>query len=194
MSIVCAAKKNGVIAISSDTQSSFGSLAVSTKHMKSSNKLYPVNGSIIGIVGWHAISDMVQHLILNEKKMFQLNNRMEIFSTLIALHGKMKSDYFLETDDDEDDQPVESNQLDALIVNKHGLFEISRYREVNEYHTFWAIGSGRRLALGAMHALYETKATAKQIVEAGVAAAAEFDDGCGLPITTKTLKLSTHVS
>ena len=74
-------------------------------------------------------------------------------------------------------------------MNKHGLFEISSYREVNEYKTFWAIGSGKRIALGAMHALYESKATAKQIVEAGVRAAAEYDDGCGLPLNTRTLRI-----
>jgi ATP-dependent protease HslVU (ClpYQ) peptidase subunit len=190
MSIICAAKKNGIIAISSDTQSNFGSLAVSAKHMKSSGKLYPVNQSIMGVVGWHAISDILQHLILTEEKLFQLNSKMEIFSTLISLHKKMKENYFLETKEDDDDQPVESNQLDALIVNKQGLFEISSYREVNEYNTFWAIGSGWRLALGAMHALYETEATAKTIVEAGAAAAAEYDDACGLPLHTLTLKLA----
>ena len=96
----------------------------------------------------------------------------------MRLHEKMKDNYFIETRED-DDQPVESNQLDALIINKHGLYEIGSYREVNEYKTFWAIGSGRRLALGAMHGLYEQSLSAKEIVEAGVKAAAEFDDGCG---------------
>ena len=110
MSIVCAARKNGNIAISSDTQSNFGSINVSAKHMQSSNKLYSVNQSIIGIVGWHAVSDMVQHLISNEKKLFLFANRMEIFSTLIKLHEKMKNNYFIETKED-DDQPVESSQL-----------------------------------------------------------------------------------
>jgi len=189
MSIISAALKNGVIAISCDTQSNFGSINVSAKHMKNSNKLYSVNSSIIGIVGWHAISDMVEHLITHEKKLFQLNSRMDIFSTLIKLHEKMKDDYFIETKEDED-QPVESSQLDALIVNKQGIFEISSYREVNEYKTFWAIGSGRQMALGAMHALYETKATAKQIAEAGVKAAAEYDENCGLPLKTRTLTVS----
>jgi len=189
MSVVCAAIKNGVIAISSDTQSNFGSITVSAKHMKSSSKLYSVNQSIMGVVGWHAISDMVQHLIIHEKKLFQLNSRMEIFSTLISLHEKMKDNYFIETKED-DEQPVESNQLDALIVNKHGLFEISSYREVNEYNTFWAIGSGRRFSLGAMHALYDTKASAKTLVEAGVKAATEFDESCGLPMNTRTMKLT----
>jgi len=188
MSIVCATIKNGVGAISSDTQSNFGSITVSAKHMRNSSKLYSINKSVMGIVGWSAVSDMMEHLITHDKKIFQLNNRMDIFSTLLKLHVKMKDDYHIETKED-DDQPVESSQLDALIINKYGLFEIGSYRDVNEYNTYWAIGSGRRLAMGAMHALYETKATAKEIVEAGVKAAIEFDDGCGLPLETKTLSI-----
>ena len=188
MSIICAAIKDGNIAISSDTQSNFGSLTVSSSHNKNSNKLYSVKKSIIGIVGYYAVSDIIEHLILTEKKIFKLNNKMEIYSTLLEMQNKMKEKYFIETRED-DDQPVESNQLDALIINKHGLFAISSYREVDEFKTFWAIGSGKRLALGAMHALYGTDASAKEIVEAGVTAAAEFDDGCALPLNTKTMAM-----
>jgi len=190
MSIICGAIKNGVVAISSDTLQSYGSIKISSSHIKNSNKLYSVNGSVIGIVGWNAISDMIEHLIINDKKVFKLSNRMEIFSTLKELHKKMKDEYYIETKEDEDDQPVESSQLEALIINKYGLFEIGSYREVNEFNTFWAIGSGQKIALGAMHSLYGNKITARAIVEAGVKAAAEFNDSCSLPLNTKTIKLA----
>jgi len=180
--------KNGIVAISSDTQTNYGSLKVSAKHFRNIRKMFPINKSVMGIVGWVAISDMMEYLFLNEKKLFELNSRMEIYGTLLRLHEKMKEEFFIETKED-DEQPVESSQLDALIVNKHGIFEISSYREVNEYSTFWAIGSGRRLGLGAMHALYDSKASAKEIVEAGVRASAEFDDSCGLPLKTRTINL-----
>ena len=188
MSIICAAIKNGVVAISGDTQKSYGSLNVSAKHIRNSKKLYSVKRSVIGIVGWQAMTDVVEHLISHEKEMFQLETRMEIFSTLLRLQQKMKDDYYVEPKED-NDQPVESNQLTALIANRQGIFQIGSYREVNEYSTYWAIGSGKRLALGAMHALYGTSASAKKVVEAGVQAAAEFDDGCSLPLTTRTMKL-----
>ena len=188
MSIICAAKKSGIVAISSDTQTNYGTLKVSAKHFRNMNKMFPINKSVVGIVGWVAISDMMEYLFLNDKKLFELNSRMEIYGTLLRLHEKMKNDFFIETKED-DDQPVESSQLDALIVNKHGIFEISSYREVNEYQTFWAIGSGRRIGLGAMHALFDSKASAKEIVEAGVRAGAEFDDSCGLPLKTRTMSL-----
>ena len=188
MSIVCAAIKNGVVAISADTQTSYGSLSVSATHMKNSGKLYAIKRSVIGVVGWRAMTDVLEHLMINEKELFQLDNRMDIFSTLLKLQEKMKDEYYIDTTEDSD-QPVESNQLTAMIVNKHGIFQVGSYREVNQYNTYWAIGSGKRLGLGAMHALYNTNVSAKRIVEAGVRAAAEYDDSCSLPLNTRTVKL-----
>ncbi|MFT5115394.1 MAG: ATP-dependent HslUV protease subunit HslV [Parasphingorhabdus sp.] len=193
MTVICAAIKNGVAAISSDTQTNFGSTIASAKHKKNSNKLFSVNGSVLGFTGWCAMADALEHMILTERKLFQLKSRMQIFTTFLELHAKLKKEYFVETKDGEE-QPVESSQIDALIVNKHGLFEISGYREVSEYLTYWSIGSGRNVALGAMHALYSEKKTAKQIAEAGVRAAAEFDDGCGLPLNTRTMQMDNKKS
>ena len=189
MSIVCAVKKNNEVAISADTLTSYGSLLASSRHLKNSGKLYKVNGSVIGLVGWSAICGIVEHLILLDKKIFQLGDRMEILSTLLVLHERMKDDYYLKTFEDRD-QPVESIQLQGLVVNRNGLFEINSYREVNEYLTFWAMGSGKRLALGAMHALYDQEMSAKAIAEAGVRAASEFDDGCSLPLKSRTIRAS----
>ena len=63
--------------------------------------------------------------------------------------------------------------------------------EVNEYNTFWGIGSGRKFAIGAMNALYDLNFTAKEIAESGVIAASEFDDGCSLPLYSETIKLKS---
>jgi len=191
MSIVCAAINNGEVAISADTLMSCGALTASSTHLENSSKLYPVNGSVIGLVGWCAISTVLAHLIEQDGKLFRFDNRMETLASLLKLHQKMKRDYFLESREGRD-QPVESTQLQALIVNAHGLFEACSYRSVSEYKTFWAIGSGRRLALGAMHATYATRKTARAIAEAGVSAAAEFDDGCGLPLTSRVIALKSR--
>jgi len=188
MSIVCAARKNGEIAISGDSLTNYGSLRASSSYVANSSKLYRVNGSVIGLVGWCAISTVLEHLMQQEKKLFRFGNRMEILTTLLELHQKMKRDYFLQSYDDRD-QPVESTQMHALIVNANGLFEVSSYRSVIEYKTFWAVGSGRRFALGAMHAVYAARKSARTIAEAGVRAAAEFDDGCSLPLRSKVINV-----
>lgn len=188
MTIVAAAIKNGQVCIAGDTQSNFGSLKVNRKYVQDHKKIFEVNGNAIGVVGWSATCQILEHLIETNPELFKLNNRWEIFETLLTLHEKLKDDYFIETSEDSD-QPVESNQLDALIINQHGIFQIGSYREVHEFTTFWALGSGKRIALGAMHSLYNTNATAQEIAEAGVKAAAEFDDGCNLPLTSVLLDM-----
>ena len=188
MSIVCAAVKGGEIAISADSLASYGALKASREHLDNSGKLFEVNDSVIGLVGWCAVSTLFEHMIEHEQALFRLDSRMEIFDTLLILQQKMKDDYLLETRESRD-QPVESIQLDGLIVNANGLFEIGSYREVNQFRTFWAVGSGKRLSLGAMHALYAGDSNASEIAEAGVRAAAEFDDSCRLPLETRVVRV-----
>jgi len=187
MTVITAAIKDGKISISSDTQLNFGSLKVNAKYVHDRDKLFSVNNSVIGITGWSATSQILEHLIQTDPSTFKLNNRWEIFETLLALQERLKNEYFIETNEDSD-QPVESNQLDGLIINSSGIFQFGSYREVHQYEQFWAVGSGKRLALGAMHALYDSAASAQDISEAGIKAAAEFDDGCNLPLKTVVLE------
>lgn len=189
MSIVCAVRKNGEIAISADTLTKFGALSASSDYRVNSSKLFRVNDSVVGLVGWCAISTALEHLIKVDRELFRFGNRMEILGSLLELHRRMKRDYFVESREDRD-QPVESSQLQGLIVNAGGLYEVCSYRSVTEYKNFWAVGSGRRLALGAMYATYRAAKSARAVAEAGVRAAAEFDDGCGLPLKTKIVGTS----
>lgn len=188
MTIIAAVKKNGLVCIAGDTQSNFGSLQVSSKYINNSTKLFKMNNNILGVTGWCATSQILEHFIEVKPELFKLDTRRDIFESFLGIHEKLKNDYFIETTE-ESEQPVESNQLDALIINKNGIFEVSSYREVHEHNLFWALGSGKRIALGAMHALYDTDATAQKIAEAGAKAASEFDDGCGLPIQSLVLEL-----
>lgn len=189
MTIIAAAIKDRKISISCDTQTNFGSLKVNASSMNDHNKLFEVNNSVIGVSGWSATTQIIEHLIETSPDMFKLSSRWEIFEMLLAVHQKLKDDYFIETSEDSD-QPVESNQLDGLVINRQGIFSFGSYREVHQWDKYWALGSGKRLALGAMHALYETDASARDISEAGVKAAAEYDDGCNLPLKTIVLDVA----
>jgi ATP-dependent HslUV protease, peptidase subunit HslV len=60
---------------------------------------------------------------------------------------------------------------------------------VFEFERFWAIGSGRRFALGAMHAVFDKARTARDVAAAGVSAGCEFDTNSSAPMRLKTLKL-----
>ena len=56
-------------------------------------------------------------------------------------------------------------------------------REVFEYTQFWAVGSGREFALGAMQSLYGRLRSADAVARAGVEAGAMFDKNSALPMT-----------
>ena len=68
---------------------------------------------------------------------------------------------FIETTE-HSNQPVESNHLNTLIINKNGFFKIGSYNEINEFTRFRAIGSGRELAFGAMHAVLGARPNRKR--------------------------------
>jgi ATP-dependent protease HslVU (ClpYQ) peptidase subunit len=61
---------------------------------------------------------------------------------------------------------------------------------VFEFDRFWAIGSGRDFALGAMFTLYGKSKDARKVAEAGVLAGAEFDTGTSLPLAVSEVALS----
>ena len=80
--------------------------------------------------------------------------------------------------------------MDCLIANPHGIFGVAAHRTVQEFSRFYAYGSGSDYALGAMYFAYgNPKLDAEQIARHGIEAAAEFDDGTGLPITCFTLRV-----
>lgn len=189
MSIVTAVKKGGTICIAADTLSKHGSTKVRPAHKQNHTKLHKIGRSILGFTGWEAIERVILHLVQTRKEFQSLNSCEEIFDVLLRLHKVLRDEYFVNPQEKED-QPVESNQISAIIINKNGLFEIDSYREVNQYHDFWASGSGQDFALGAMHTLYsQRKLTARAIAEAGVRAACEYDDGCDLPLESRTIRL-----
>ena len=116
------------------------------------------------------------------------SSREAVFETARKLHEIMKSEYFMDPQE-EKEQPVESSQISALIAGPSGIFELESYRSVAQYTRFWAIGSGKKLAIGAMHAVYDRFDDAQQIAEAGLRAACEFDDGCSAPFETRSVAL-----
>src|SRR5687767_4792063 len=80
------------------------------------------------------------------------------------------------------------SQMTVMIANPTGIFAVYSMREVFEFDRFWAIGSGRDFALGAMYAVYNKAKGAAAVAEAGVIAGAEFDTGTALPINLHEVK------
>lgn len=192
MSTVVVVKKAGKVCIAADSLTSFGDLKLNSMYDAAHDKILHYDANYIGIVG-SAAHQLVMESIFSSKKNTEkvevdFSSRLSIFETFRALHPLLKEKYFLNSKD-EDDDPYESTQIDALIANPYGIFGIHSLREVTEYKKFWAIGSGAEYALGAMFALYEKAASAEEIAHAGVAAGAEFNNASSMPLSSYVIDL-----
>ena len=181
MSVVVVVRKGSRAVMAADTQTSDGSIVLSADYITNHKKLVAFGDSFLGFAGWSASQEIMQSVIRHHADKLDFSNREAVFETARKIHGLLKSEYFLETQEDKD-QPVESSQLSMLVAGPRGIFELESYRAVSEYKRFWAIGSGRRFAVGAMHAVFEQYDDPLAIARAGVAAACQFDDGCSLPM------------
>ena len=189
MSTIVMARKGNSACIAADTLTSFGELRQHSKYEKGSDKIFFEGESYIGIVGSAAHELVMKSLLENVGHDF--SSRRNIFESLRRMHTLLKEKYFLNPKEENDDA-YESSRIDALIVNRKGIFAIFALREVFEYSRFWAIGSGGDFALGAMSALYEHDGLdAEEIARAGVAAGIEFNNSSAPPITTYTLELES---
>ncbi|MFK8032089.1 MAG: MFS transporter [Gammaproteobacteria bacterium] len=189
MSIIVALRKGNQAVIAADTAQSDETMVMRAKYLVNNEKILRAGDSFVGLAGWSASQDIFESLAREQPELLKFESRASIFDSFRAMHEVMKEKYFIDTQEDKE-QPVESSQVGALIVNPHGIFEIESYRSVSEYTRFWALGSGKRLAMGAMHALYDTTDDVGAIARAGVEAACEFDDGCSLPLTCHVVTLA----
>src|SRR5262245_60813109 len=187
MTTLVAVRKNDEIAIAADSLTTFGDTRLSAEYDRTSEKIVQYKGTYIGLCG-SAAHQLVFESLLAKHDDLDFTNRQSIFETFRMLHPILKEQHFLKTKEDEDD-PYESTQITALIANRRGIFGVYSMREVFEYTRYWAAGSGREFALGAMNALYDRLETAQAVAKAGVEAGALFDKNSALPLTLYTLSL-----
>lgn len=179
MTICVVVKKNNEVAIASDTLVTFGDTRLSNTY-EANDKIFQVGESYITLAGTAAHFPVMRKLLSGMAEDCKLGNRDEVFDTYSKVHQLLKEKFFLNTAEDEDD-PYESSQITSLIANPYGIFGVYSYREVFSFDRFWAIGSGKCFALGAMYAAYDRLGSAREVAEMGVQAGAEFDKSSSGP-------------
>jgi ATP-dependent HslUV protease subunit HslV len=184
MTTIVVVRKDGVISIAADSQSTFGDMRLAAADDMRWNKIFQHGDSYFAICG-SAAHDLVLQSALKKMKKLDFSSRTAIFESFRKLHGKLKDDFFLKPDEEEDDA-YESSQMTVLIANQHGIFGVYSLREVYEFQRFWAIGSGRDYAIGAMNAVYE-QLDASEIAKVGVETGCTFDVASSLPMTTYSI-------
>ncbi len=190
MSTIVVVRKQGVAVIAADSLTTFGDTRQSAAFDAAHDKIFHSHDSYIGIVG-SAAHQMVLESACERVKDLDFLGRRAIFESFLKLHPTLKEHYFLNPKEDEDDA-YESTQIDALLVNRKGIFGIFSLREVFEYTRFWAIGAGSEIALGAMGALYDRLDSAEEIAREAIAVAAEFNSTTALPLTCYSVVLDTE--
>lgn len=188
MSTIVVVKKNGKACIAADSLTTFGDLRMGATYDTGHNKIQHYGDGYFGIVGSAAHALVMESVMKHNKVKLEFGDRMSIFETFRKLHPLLKDKYFLIAKDEAED-PYEATHIDAVICNPNGIFGVYSLREVSEYNSFWAIGSGSEFALGAMHALYNRLDSAEEIARAGVEAGAEFNTATSLPLSLYTVDL-----
>ena len=189
MTTVTVVRKAGVAAIAADTLIKWGSAKESATYIANHDKILRVGESLVGVTGTATFTAILRDYFDHSSEEVRLDSPSHIFRAWNRLHGILKERYFLLPEEDKEDA-LESSRMDCLIANPHGIFGVAAHRTVQQFSKFYAYGSGSDYALGAMYSAYaDPQLGAEQIARHGIEAAAEFDDGTGLPVTAYSVQL-----
>ena len=187
MTTIVLVRKGDSAVIAADSLTTFGTTRLSPAYDRSPEKIVAYRDSFLGVAG-SAAHQLVLENLLERNPSLELHGKAAIYETFRKLHPVLKEEAFLNPKEEEDD-PYESSQMTVMIANSSGIYAVYSMREVFEFDRFWAIGSGRDFALGAMFVLYGKGRNAAAIAEAGVMAGAEFDTGTAAPVLLHEVKL-----
>ena len=188
MTTLVVVRKNNEVAIAADSLTTFGDTRLPANFDRASDKIVHFRGTYIGLCG-SAAHQLVFESLLAKHSDSDFSNKRAIFETFRKLHPILKEQHFLNPKE-EDDDPYESTQVTAVIANSSGIFGVYSMREVFEYTQFWAVGTGREFAIGAMFSLYDRLRSAEAVARAGIEAGATFDKNSGLPLTIYTMPVA----
>ena len=188
MTTIVVVRKAGSAVIAADSLTTFGTTRLAPTYDRHPHKVVAYRDSFIGVAGSAAHQLVLENLLLRNQDL-DLNGKAAIYESFRKLHPLLKDEAFLNPKEEEDD-PYESSQMTMMIVNPTGIYAVYSMREVFEFDRFWAIGSGRDFALGAMYTIYGEAAGVASIARAGVLAGAEFDTGTAEPISLHEVALA----
>ena len=189
MTTIAVVRKNGYVAIAADTMTKWGSGKETADYIVNNHKTFKVGDTVLAITGNTTFKAILTDYFARPKVTARFDSVHNIFKTWQALHAVLKEEYFLNATAASDD-PVESTRVDVLLANKHGIFGVAAHRTVQEFSKFYAFGSGADYAMGSLFATYkDSHRDAQDLAKLAVEAAAEFNDGTALPLTSHRIKL-----
>ncbi len=187
MTTIVVVRKGDSAVIAADSLTTFGTTRLAPQYDRHPEKVTAYGDSFIGVAG-SAAHQLVLENVLERTPNLDFHGKGAIYESFRRLHPVLKDEAFLNPKEEEDD-PYESSQMTVMVANPWGIFAVYSMREVFEFDRYWAIGSGRDFALGAMWTMYDRAKSAREVAELGVAAGAEFDTGTSAPIAIHEVKL-----
>jgi ATP-dependent HslUV protease subunit HslV len=187
MTTIVVVRKGDTAVIAADSLTTFGTTRLAPAYDRHPQKITAYGDSFLGVAGSAAHQLVLENLLVRTPNL-DFHGKAAIYDSFRKLHPVLKDEAFLNPKEEEDD-PYESSQMTVMVANPSGIFGVYSMREVFEFDRFWAIGSGRDFALGAMYTVFDKARTAAAIAEAGVLAGAEFDTGTAAPIQLHEVSL-----
>lgn len=190
MTVAAAVQKNKSIVIGADTQTNFGDNCMPDDNYRT-GKILMINGSYVAGSGWGIYDNILNDLLQSKKnKNLKLNDEKAIFQFFNAFYFTLKDKYsYVNSQCNSDSSPFADLDSRFLIVNKNGIFLVTSKISVHKFEKYYAIGSGSDYALGAVHALYDSDLSAKEICAKAILTGIALNIHCGGQPDLREIKL-----
>ena len=188
MSIAVAVRKNARIVLATDSQTNLGSERVPAANL-SGPKFMPIGDVYLAATGWTLYSNIFADVLGRRRAVPRLDSETNIFKFFTGLWVELHERYnFVKDQADDADSPFGSLDSTFLVVCARGIFGVASDLSVLRYERYFAIGSGAPVALGAVHALYESESDAEALARSAALAAIDHDVYCGHPVHVATVR------
>src|SRR6476620_1003515 len=122
MTTLVVVRKGDSVAIAADSLTTFGDTRLAAEHDRNPDKIVRYRDTYIGLCG-SAAHQLVFGNLLASHPALDFSTKAGIFETFRKLHPILKEQHFLNPREEEDD-PYESTQVQALVANEHGIFGV----------------------------------------------------------------------
>ena len=188
MSIAVAVRKKSRIALATDSQTNLGSERVPAANL-SGPKYMQIGDAYLAATGWTLYSNILADVLARRRGMPRLDSEANIFKFFTRLWEDLHERYnFVKDQADDADSPFGSLDSTFLVACPRGIFGVASDLSVLRYERYFAIGSGAPVALGAVHALYDSELDAEAIARGAAGAAIDHDVYCGHPIHVEVVR------
>ena len=190
MSIAVAVRKNGRIALATDSQTTLGGERVPAENCVD-RKYVQIGDAYLAATGWTLYSNILADVLRRRRSQPRLDSELRIFGFFNELWHLLHDQYSFVKDqarDDDDASPFGSLDSSFLVVCPRGLFAVSADLAVTRYERYFAIGSAAPVAMGACNVMHDADMDAAAIARRAVEAAIAHDIYCGGPVNEVMVK------